>query len=178
MIGLLLDTTVPGVNPGALAPETPASRVRSTLTIISITPPTSPGLPSGSTGARPISGSASQNVAATSCTTTLCATSADPVFRPVVEALAALLTDICHGSLWVSHAGHVYVDDRLCSSLASFGLLPSSLVLLISVALGVPVSWKKLQVGKPIPMAWLDPRPYRPRVTPPLSPRLTTLCGS
>ena len=55
------------------------------------------------------------------------------------KRVAALPTDITHGVLWVSHAGHVYVDDWLWILLQSFGMLQASLILLNFVSQGVPL---------------------------------------
>ena len=69
------------------------------------------------------------------------------------KRVAALVTDITHVLLWLEHAGHVYVDDWLWVLLAGYGTLHGSLIVLIFVALGVPLSWNKLRFGKEVP--WL-----------------------
>ena len=71
----------------------------------------------------------------------------------MVERVADLVTDVVHALIWLDHGGHVYVDDWLWILMTELGALHGSLMVLVFIAMGVPLSWGKLRFGREVP--WL-----------------------
>ena len=67
--------------------------------------------------------------------------------------VASLLLRLVHKLIYVRHGGWVYVDDFSFLFPAKLGSEFSLLVVMFLVALGVPISWAKLQFGKEV--LWL-----------------------
>ena len=58
-----------------------------------------------------------------------------------------LILRLLHLLLWISHSGHLFVDDYLFSMLAELMPLMGSMICLFMQVFGVPLSWHKLQIG-------------------------------
>ena len=61
--------------------------------------------------------------------------------------LGSLILRLLHLLLWVSHSGHLFVDDYLFSMVAELMPLMGSMICLFMQILGIPLSWHKLQLG-------------------------------
>ena len=64
--------------------------------------------------------------------------------------LGALLIRLGHTVLYVGHAGFLYVDDFLWLLKSQVAPLQAALLLALFLALGVPISWRKLALGQSV----------------------------
>ena len=64
--------------------------------------------------------------------------------------VGALLMRLGHRIIYVSHAGFLYVDDFLWLLKSAVAPLHACLLLALFLAIGVPISWRKLRLGQKI----------------------------
>ena len=61
--------------------------------------------------------------------------------------LGSCILRLMHILIWLSHTGHLFVDDYLISQLASILPATGAMLCLFLQVIGVPLSWKKLQLS-------------------------------
>ena len=67
--------------------------------------------------------------------------------------LGSLILRLLHMLVWISHTGHLFVDDYLFSMLSELMPLMGSMICLFMQVFGVPLSLHKLQIGSKV--QWL-----------------------